>query len=160
MKRLIIILAFCLAVYPVIAQTNPMAILGFDTKNLVQKPAGFLDALLHSEKFQMSHSYSLSYYSIGNQGGSMGLYLNTMSYQLADPLKMSVSVGYLHQPFGGPMQDNNGKGEVFLESARLEYKPSTNMSITFDYRQMPQSLQSLYSPYSSSPYRYNPFNNR
>lgn len=156
MKRLMIILCVGLLVLPLAAQTNSMSSIGFDTKNLVQKPVGFLDALMHSDKFQMSHSYSLSYYSIGHQGGSMGLYVNTMSYQLADPLKMSVSVGYLHQPFGGPMQDNNGKGEVFLESARLEYKPTNNMSITVDYRQMPQSIQSLYSPYS--PYHYNPFN--
>ncbi len=156
MKRLVFILSVFIMVLPVWAQTSNLTSIGFNTNNLVQKTAGFLDALIHSDKFQMSHSYSLSYYSMGRQGGSMGLYVNTMSYQLADPLKMSVSVGYLHQPFGGPVKHNDGKGEVFLESARLEYKPADNMSITVDYRQMPKSFQSPYYPYS--PFGYQPLN--
>lgn len=115
----------------------------------LQKPAGFLDALLKSDKFSMSHSYSLSYYSAGNYSGSMGLYLNTMKYQFSDPLMMQVSVGYLHHPFGGlnGLNKNPSQDEVFLESAKLQYKPTENTFITVDYRQIPQSM--MYSPYSS-----------
>ena len=97
----------------------------------------------------MSQSYSLSYYSAGKYSGSMGLYLNTLKYQFSDPLMMQVSVGYLHQPFGGVngLNKNPLQGEVFLESAMFQYKPTENMSITVDYRQIPRSAVSPYSYY-------------
>ena len=139
-----------LMIFPVFAQDDHQTSFSNYVSGLtISKPAGFLDALLKSDKFSMSQSYSLSYYSAGKYSGSMGLYLNTLKYQFSDPLMMQVSVGYLHQPFGGVngLNKNPLQGEVFLESAMFQYKPTENMSITVDYRQIPRSAVSPYSYY-------------
>jgi len=114
------------------------------SQNSFQKPRGFLDYLLSSPKFSMSQSYSISYFSIGKQGFSQGLYLNTMNYRLSNPLLLQVRVGYLHPLFGnfGGMNLTNGK--LFVQRAMLSYKPSNKMSFTIDYQVMPSFL---YSPY-------------
>ena len=111
--------------------------------DLGQRPEGFLNALINPAKFSMHHSYSLSYYSVGKQGSSQGLYLNTMSYQFSNPLSMQVRIGYLHQPFGGFGQ-TLGMNKVFLQRAMLQYKPSENMIIKLDYQQLPATL---FNPY-------------
>lgn len=106
-------------------------------------PTGFLDALFHSSRFSMSQSYSMSVGSYGGQGYNQGLYLNTMNFQLAEPLFMQLSVGYAHQPFnmGGTGQD---KGQFFLRRAMLQYKPSSKTEITLEYQSIPSTM---FSPY-------------
>ncbi len=150
--KYITLFVILIIVAPVFAQVDqPQSFSSYVSGLTLKKPAGFLDALVKSDKFSMSHSYSLSYMSAGKYSGSMGLYLNTMKYQFSDPLTMQVSVGYLHHPFGGGIKGlnkNPGQGEVFLESASFQYKPTETMSITVDYRQIPQSM--MYSPYSSN----------
>ena len=88
----------------------------------------------------MSHSYSLSYVSFGKQGSTQGLYLNTMNYRFSDPLLMQVRIGYLHQPFGGPGHLNAIDNNLFLQRAMLQYRPSTNFSITVDYQVLPSPM--------------------
>ncbi len=48
---------------------------------------------LDPNKFSMSHSYSLSFTSFGGQSYNQGLYLNTMMYQLSNPIKMYFQFG-------------------------------------------------------------------
>ena len=112
---------------------------------LVQKPEGFLNNLIDPEKFEMSHSYSLSYLSSWNRNTNVGLYLNTMTYRFSDPLVMQLRIGYMHQPFGGT---NTGlasrEGSVFLQGAHLLYRPMKNMMISIDYESYPSML---FSPY-------------
>jgi hypothetical protein len=89
--------------------------------------AGWLG--LNPARFSMSQSYSLSYLSFGGRGFSQGVYLNTMQYQLANPLSMSVQWGMAHQPFasaGLPGIYGNG---LFFSGANLEYKPSEKFRI-------------------------------
>ncbi|MCJ7813747.1 hypothetical protein MUP95_10580, partial [bacterium] len=93
-----------------------------NNSQLFKKPAGFLDSLIDPSKFSMSHSYSLSYFSWGGKSFSQGLYLNTMNYQLSEPLFMQVRIGYAHQPFGIMNQSNGMNGKVFVQRALIEYK--------------------------------------
>jgi len=149
-KFLFVILIIALAI-PLVAgaQTTDQPKQVFRPENVFQQPRGFLDALMNNSRFSMSHSYSLSVFSLGNQTMNQGLYLNTMSYRISDPLFMQVRVGYLHQPLGG-MEVNPGvNGKLFLQSALLQYKPSDNMTLTIDYQQIPSSFYSRYSPYST-----------
>lgn len=117
--------------------------------SLTDNSKGFLSALLDPSKFSMSHSYSVSLFSVGKQTFSQGLYLNTMNYKFSDPLTMQVRIGFMHQPLGSmgltsnPYDNQNGK--LFLQRARLQYKPSENMSFTIDYQVLPSSM--YYSPY-------------
>jgi hypothetical protein len=95
-------------------------------------------ALLNPNRFSMRQSYSVGFSSGSIGTSSAGLYLNTLSYRLADPLTLSADVGF-HTPFygtssmgfskGGFQDPRNGSSLVFPHVG-LEYKPTENASIS------------------------------
>jgi len=101
---------------------------------------------LDPSRFHMSHSYTMSYTSFGEQGITQGLYLNTMSYEFNIPLKMSLQLGYMHQPFQGGNNNPVFKNSPFVAGAALEYKPSENTLIHFEFNQRPYSTYRYMSP--------------
>lgn len=120
-------------------------------KTVFAQPKGFLDALFDASRFTMSHSYSMSMGTVGRQSFNQGLYLNTMSWKLADPLFMQLRVGYAHQPLGGNslFGESSKTGQFFLQQAYVEYKPFKNAKLTFEYQSMPQS-SFYHSPFGLS----------
>lgn len=111
----------------------------FDPSTLIKKPKGLLDTFLDPTRFSMSHSYTLTYQTLGKQGFSQGLYLNTMNYQFSDPLLMQLRIGYLHDPFGQNKGINN-QSTLFLQRAMVQYKPYENMTLRVDYQALPSPL--------------------
>ena len=80
--------------------------------------------------------------SMGKQGVTQGLYLNTMSYQFSIPLTVSLQVGMAHNPFGGMGQNGTAsilQNGMFVSGAQLKYKPTENTTIQFDFRNTPYS---------------------
>ena len=110
---------------------------GLNPGDFYQKPEGFLSNLINPEKFSMSQSYSFSVASGGGRTFNNGLYLNTMEYKFSDPLVAKVSIGFMHQPFRGPQITQNNQGEVFVQRATLQYRPSRKMMLTIDFQQNP-----------------------
>lgn len=100
---------------------------------------------LNPNKFSMSHSYTLSFSTIGGESISQGLYLNTMQYQLSSPLTMYLQLGFLHQPFGDFGQQDLSHNQFFLSGAGVEYKPSKHLSLQFEFSQRPYSYYSFYN---------------
>lgn len=95
-----------------------------------QQPKGLVGWLgLNPARFSMHQSYSLSYLSYGGKGFSQGVYLNTMQYQLADPLRVQVQWGVAHQPFAGVGVPGIYGSGVFLSGANVEYQPSSKLRI-------------------------------
>jgi hypothetical protein len=117
----------------------------FYPSELIRKPTGLFDKLLHSQRFRMTQSYSLSFFSMGGQSFNQGMYLNSMSYQISDPLLAQVQIGYLHQPLGAGGNSAQTNGKVFVRSASLLYQPSDKMHIRFDYETIPAYS---FTPYS------------
>jgi hypothetical protein len=105
---------------------------------------------LDPNKFSMSHSYSLSFASLGGNSFSQGLYLNTMKYQLSNPITMYLQIGFLNQPFGGFGQTSAFENKLFVSGAGFEFKPSDNFKVQFEYSQRPGAMY--------SPYYYNRYN--
>ena len=99
---------------------------------------------LDPSKFSMSHSYSLSFTSFGGQSYNQGLYLNTMMYQLSNPIRMYFQFGVQHQPFG--RNEFQSQSQAFISGAGFEYKPSENFKVQFEFSQQPNSF---YSPYNN-----------
>lgn len=134
-----ITLLVCLTAISVWAETNASESYTFGLKpgDFYQKPQGFLSQLIDPSKFSMSQSYSVSVMSGSGKTFNQGLYLNTMEYKFSDPLVAKVSIGYMHQPFGGPQLNQNSNGQVFLQQARLQYMPFRNTMITLDFQQVP-----------------------
>jgi hypothetical protein len=93
---------------------------------------------LSPSRFSMHQSYSMNF-SSGNGGSySSGLYLNTLSYQLATPLILSMDIGF-HSPIynsfsttqAGPSPWNGSfRPSLVLPRIGLDYKPTEHTQIS------------------------------
>jgi len=93
--------------------------------------------LLNPNRFSMNQSVSMSFGSGGDGSYSSGLYLNTISYRLADPLTLSMDIGF-HAPFYSSMQglpsgnlwDGTTSSSLVLPRIGLNYQPTDNTLIS------------------------------
>jgi hypothetical protein len=147
MRKKILVFALAAALIPALgnAQFKSDGRTIFKASDLVQRPTGLFDRLLHSSRFRMTQSYSLSFFSMGGQAFNQGMYLNSMSYRICDPLLARVQIGYLHQPLGAWGNADQTGGRVFVRSASLLYQPSDQMSVHFDYETVPAYSLSPFS---------------
>jgi hypothetical protein len=108
------------------------------------RPAGSVSgfSFLNPNRFSMQQSYSVNFASGSYGSSSAGLYLNTLSYKLADPLTLSADVGF-HTPLystgafsrgagsrNSGLQDPRLGSSIILPHVGLEYKPSKNTSFS------------------------------
>lgn len=98
---------------------------------------------LNPNKFSMSHSYSLSFSAMGGQGYNQGLYLNTMKYQLSEPLSFHLQLGVQHHPFSNQTGDSQFQNSAFVASAGMEYKPTDNVKLQLQFSQRPSSYYTM-----------------
>jgi len=102
--------------------------------------------LLDPERFHMSQSYSMSFFSDGKHSSSAGLYLNTITYQFSMPISMRLQVGYMHDPsvlFGAP-GDPLGGGQLFIPNFDVVVRPMKNLTIQFHYGMWPRQRRMLF----------------
>lgn len=144
-------MAAALMVFPVMAfaqlkePENPVPFSQLLTQGL-SAPRGLVGLIgLNPNRFSMQHSYSLAYMSAGGHGYSQGMYLNTMSYRLADPLQLSLQWGIMNQPLSALGASPMYASGFFLSGANLEYKPSKNVSLGIQFNSYPAGH--YYSPY-------------
>lgn len=143
MRRFIILtLVFllpCFALGQYKVKTRPQ-----DIQSVLRNSAGMGRGLvsligLDPSRFRMSQSYQMGYMSMGGQGFSQGLYLNTISYQFSIPLTLSLQWGLANQPFSGVGLSPIMKSGPFISGARLQYQPSQKTTIQLEFRQLPYS---------------------
>jgi acetyltransferase-like isoleucine patch superfamily enzyme len=89
-------------------------------------------------KLSMKHSYSLSYYSGNGRSGSIGYFMNSIEYAVANPLKIRFDIGYLHSPTSmisknSSITDNG----VIVPGVAIDWRPTDNMRFHIDIRQVP-----------------------
>jgi hypothetical protein len=95
-------------------------------------------SFMNPNRFSMNQSYSVNFASGSMGSSSAGLYLNTLSYKLADPLVLSADVGfysplYSSTPgsFGSKGMQDPTQGSTFvLPRLGLEYKPTKNTTFS------------------------------
>ncbi len=110
---------------------------------------GSLLGLLDANNFMMRHSFSLSYLSAGGQGISTASYTNSMFYRIADPLNLRLDLTLQGTPFGQSGLGEGNFNKLFISRAEMNYKPSDNMFLRLEYRQIPFNYYSgFYSPYT------------
>jgi hypothetical protein len=124
----------------------------------IQAPSSSLLGLFSSDRFHMTHSVSMSYLSLGGRGAGMGMYTNSMELTIADPLRFSADVSYLFSPKGSSLFGGNQLSTFFVQRAQLDYRPSDDVLISLQYRQIPYDayLNPYYSPYTT-PYGGSPY---
>ena len=112
-------------------------------------------ALLHPNRFSMQQSYSVGFSSSSYGSQSSGLYLNTLSYRLAEPLTLTADVGF-HTPFhsslsGVPSPSLRGSGmgsSLVLPHVGLEYRPSKLTTISLHLINGPDAARAYGYPFS------------
>ncbi len=124
------------------------SLVGADNSN------GLLFGIFNPSNFSMHQSLSMSYMTVGNQGLALGMYTNSLSYKISNPLTVSADVSLLNSPYSSLgsrfSQSLNG---IYLTRADLNYHPSNNFQIDLQFNQNPMAR--YYNPYYD-PY-YNPW---
>jgi hypothetical protein len=113
------------------------------------KPPSF--SFLDPSRFNLSHSYSLSFFSGGGVSGSMALYNGTVTYMLAKPLTLTFNLGILHDPSSIWNDKRVGNSAIFLPSGRLDWRPSKNFLMSVGFERVPAYYRGYYLP---GGYRY------
>ena len=108
--------------------------------------------IFNPSKFSMSHSFSMSFFSVAGKGISQNVYLNTMTYQIASPLLLRVQWGIQNFPHNDLAKNSplfqNG---FFLNGAELQYKPSDKFEMRLQFSRMPNYRYNSY--YYNNPFR-------
>ncbi len=111
----------------------------FDTRSLLvtrDHEQGTAFTLDDPSRFSMRQSYSVSAMSSRAGSASSGVYLNTVTYQVTEPLSLSLDMG-VHTPFHSSIpgiDPHHGAGGTSLIIPRmgLEYRPNDRMSVHVD----------------------------
>jgi hypothetical protein len=107
-------------------------------------------SLFDPSRLQMHHSYSMAFMSGGGGSQSIAMYLNSIDYELAQPLRLQVDLAYMHQPqtlFGA--EGTSGLNGKILPSFRLLWEPSKDFHMSISY----ETRNAYYNPYYSPYYR-------
>ena len=109
-------------------------------------------SFLDPSRFNLTHSYGLTFFSGGGTSGSMGMYNGTITYQLARPLTLTFNIGILHDP-SSIWNDNKkfGNNAIFLPSGRIDWRPSKNFMMSVGFERGPAYNQNYNFP---GRYRY------
>jgi hypothetical protein len=107
-------------------------------ESLLRSDDGLLFGWFDPSRLTIRNSYSLSYTTSGGKGYSLGALTSNIAYQISNPLSVQFDVSMLHSPFnnlGGTFtKDISG---IYLSRAELNYRPSKNMWLQIQYRQLP-----------------------
>ncbi len=99
---------------------------------------GFLDPA----RFNMSHSFSVSYMGYGGGGAMVNSYVNTLNYMFSENLYLTTKLGIMNSPYNS-IPGNNFLNEVeFFGGAELKFIPSKNSVISLRFEKVP----GFYSP--------------
>ncbi|MCG8607112.1 hypothetical protein MJD09_19275 [bacterium] len=137
----LILITICVMLLPAVLTAQLKEDTQTDFSKVLVKPnkMGSLVGLLGLDpnRFSMNHSYTFSVGSFGGESFSQGLYLNTMRYQLSNPITMYLQLGFQHQPLGSLGQSNPNQNQVFLSGAGFQYEPSDNFQLRLEFSQTP-----------------------
>ena len=97
--------------------------------------------LFNPNKLTMNHSFSfMSGFSSNNQGFYQSVYTNHLNYQFNSKLDFKLDLNFVN--YGSTtfqndfkIEGNNDNTSKVLPSFQLNYKPSENTKITFEFRQ-------------------------
>jgi len=120
-------------------------------ENVFQLPSQSVLGILDPSRIDVSNQVTFGYTSGGAyRSGSYGLYQNRLSYQLSDPLRVTLLLGY---QFASPYDDalsGMSERDRFLPGLSVSYVPSDNFALHFEYRRLSAySLYDRHDPWST-----------
>ena len=124
--------------------------------SLELNPAVTPFSLLDFSRIRWSNSYSVSYFSGGNGGSSVGVWNTSMFYDISTKFSLALNVGVAHNP-GALWGDANNSADI-LPGFLLDYHPSDNFQISIGMQTYRGNYGYGYgSPYYSSGMLHNSF---
>jgi hypothetical protein len=113
-------------------------------------------SLLNPSKLHMSNSASFSTMMYNKQSFYQSVYTNHLSYQFNSKLSMNLNLNFVNYGSASWKNKMNFKGNGdnqnrIIPEFSMQYNPSKNFTIRFDYRQ-----QSLYSYSQNEDYFWRP----
>jgi len=138
-----LLLATLLAATPAVAQdfTSPSANPSYTgISSSAPRSRGLLPiGLFDPRKFSISNTLSFGYAGGSGYGGSAGLFVSSLGYQLKPNMALHVNVGaHMNPSFGSSSELAKG---VFLEGATFDWKPGANSLLRVEYRDIRSPLQ-------------------
>ncbi|HXF49236.1 MAG TPA: hypothetical protein VNL73_07410 [Verrucomicrobiae bacterium] len=128
--------AFVLMAAAAFGQTNTGGFLGTpEEETTADAPKGSSVFLLDPSRFKINHTISTSYASIGGRGVLTSMYMADLSYKLANPLDIRISLGVANSQgaFFGPKRSANS----IIPGFQLHYHPSNSFNLIVNYQQYP-----------------------
>ncbi|MCI0595625.1 MAG: hypothetical protein L0Z48_03670, partial [candidate division Zixibacteria bacterium] len=98
-------------------------------------PKGSSVFLLDPSRFKIGHTISTSYASIAGRGVLTSMYLADISYKLANPLDIRVTLGVANSQ--GALFGPKGSANSFIPGFQLHYHPSNAFNLIVNYQQYP-----------------------
>jgi len=130
--------------------------LNLRSKIVTNPTSSFLLGFLNSKNLQMSHSFSMSYSSFGNQGIALGVYTNSLFYKFNEKLNFVLQTSIVNSPYStfGRGVSNSLNG-IYIRNAQLNYRPTKNTFISIQFSNDPTRYLD-YNPYFRNGF-YTPF---
>ncbi len=109
-----------------------------DFRSVLTSPSSSLFSFLNSDRLQMNHTFSVSYMNFGGQGLLVNTYMNTINYQISEPLFLRINLGVLNTPLNSFLPNTNNT--QFFGGADLYYRPSKNVLFHIGIQSQPGYL--------------------
>lgn len=123
-----------------------------DFTNILTKPAdSFLLGFLDPSKFQMNHSFSMSFGMGGGQQMLQNAYINTMFFQFSENFTLTTDLGIMQTPYHTFGENSSLNNPQFFGGAQLNYKISEHSHLQLRFESVPVN----YFNYRNQ--NYNPF---
>lgn len=154
MKKQFIVLFF-LALTLNLAQFQGDEAKNVNIKNgiLSDNPMGSLFNFIDPSKFDMNHSFEMSYSSFGDNGMALGVYTNKISYEFNEQLNFQVNTSFVNSPYNSLGEGfTNSINGVYIDKARINYNPSEKFNISLQFSNSPFNYYDRYSRSGFSPY--------
>ncbi|MBU8932807.1 MAG: hypothetical protein KOO62_02260 [candidate division Zixibacteria bacterium] len=92
-------------------------------------PVARAASLIDLSRLNLSHSYSLSYFS-GARSGSVGLLNTTMFYEFSPKLSLFLNLGVMHNI--GAIRGDAKNSATLLPGFQLDYHPSDKFRLSIE----------------------------
>ena len=105
-----------------------------------------LFGFFNKAKLKMDHSYSYYFSTTAKKSNSLGLYLNTLNYQISQPLlfKIKWGIAFSPQSYSTAKTSNYSGGSLVMPSFELHYRPSENFRFSIQYSALPSFQQNYF----------------
>lgn len=145
-------LLLCTTIYATIPSGVPLRTQEFSKYTLLNSPTKIFDPA----KLNMQQSYTMSYSGNGQGTYSSGVYINHISYQISQPVKLYVDFGMANM-FHNTMQTNqsnelnDNQPNFIIPRIGLNYQATENLFLSIQYTNIKDAWQAgnYYSPFGS-----------